>query len=277
VRMKRSREDLYAAPPPEEEVYIDYLIEKEKCAPRESQFYNVQVVVKQNMRAILIDWMVQVVDEFHMSDSTLLLSVSILDRMFVTWRLEEKDQIQLLGIACMLIAGKFQERYPVTVYDMIYISDNTYTDKQLINMEQHVLFTLDYDLCVPTAYTFFEYIWKRLNNPLKEVFLLTACILEITMLRIESLNYLPSRMATSAIYLAFVITSGQHDDKLLDTLILISKTSTREEILDLQVTLRAWLHASTTLPKTFKASFDKYSRNSRCKVIKYFIHGCPIE
>jgi cyclin B len=39
----------------------------------------------------------------------------------------DKEEVQLLGVAALLIATKYEEIYPPTVKDLIYITKNAYT------------------------------------------------------------------------------------------------------------------------------------------------------
>ena len=50
--------------------------------------------------------------------------------------------MQLVGVAALLIATKYEEIYPPTVKDFIYLTDNTYTKSQILKMEESILFNL---------------------------------------------------------------------------------------------------------------------------------------
>lgn len=56
------------------------------------------------MRAILVDWIVEVCEEFQLHTDTLFLCIGCIDR-FLTARSISRDQFQLLGITCLLIAA----------------------------------------------------------------------------------------------------------------------------------------------------------------------------
>ena len=46
----------------------------------------------------------------------------------------ERSRVQLVGVCCMLIACKYEEMYIPTVEDFVYITDGTYTTKQVLDM-----------------------------------------------------------------------------------------------------------------------------------------------
>lgn len=49
---------------------------------------------------------------------------------------------------------KFEEIYPPEVAEFVYITDDTYTKKQVLRMEHMVLKVLSFDLASPTIYQF---------------------------------------------------------------------------------------------------------------------------
>jgi len=55
------------------------------------------------MRAILVDWLVEVTAEFRLRNDTLHLTVNIIDR-FLSLMYVTKEKLQLVGISAMFIA-----------------------------------------------------------------------------------------------------------------------------------------------------------------------------
>jgi hypothetical protein len=60
---------------------------------------------------MLVDWLVEVVDEFQLSQETLFLAVALLDR-FLSLKPVLCCQLQLLGVTCLWVAAKFEEVLP---------------------------------------------------------------------------------------------------------------------------------------------------------------------
>ena len=58
----------------------------------------------------------------------------------------QKADVQLVGVAALLIATKYEEIYPPTVKDFIYLTDNTYSRPQILAMEQSILFHLQFEI-----------------------------------------------------------------------------------------------------------------------------------
>jgi cyclin A len=105
------------------------------------------------MRKILIDWLVEVAQEYRLTSDTLHLTVDLLNR-FLSLEPVAREELQLAGIACMWIASKFEEIYAPTARNFCYITDNTYDQAMLVDMEARVLDVLEFRLALPTAKTF---------------------------------------------------------------------------------------------------------------------------
>lgn len=128
-----------------------------------------------NMRALLVDWLVQVHSRFQLLQETLYLAVAILDRFLqartfclLRWvpllfpesnvylarsalQLQpvSRRKLQLAGVTAMLVASKFEEMYAPEVGDFAYITDNAYTKCQILEMERVVLRTIKFQLGRP--------------------------------------------------------------------------------------------------------------------------------
>ena len=65
-----------------------------------------------------------------------------------------RSRLQLVGVAAMFLASKIEEVYAPAISDFVYITDNTYTDSEIRNMEMKILCALDFDLCKPVSLNF---------------------------------------------------------------------------------------------------------------------------
>ena len=54
----------------------------------------------------------------------------------------------------MLIASKFEEIYSPTIRDFVYITDDAYSRKDIFDMEEQILKTLQFNVQTPTPYRF---------------------------------------------------------------------------------------------------------------------------
>ncbi|KAL6534673.1 G2/mitotic-specific cyclin-1 [Orobanche gracilis] len=119
---------------------------------RTYSFMDSQPEINDKMRAILIDWLVQVHHKFELSPETLYLTINIIDR-YLESRATSRRELQLAGMSAMLIASKY-EKFAPEVNELVCISDRTYTNEQVLIMEKRILGELEWNLTVPTAYVF---------------------------------------------------------------------------------------------------------------------------
>jgi G2/mitotic-specific cyclin-B, other len=78
------------------------------------------------MRAILVDWIIEVHLKFKLLPETLFITVSLIDRYLEKIQIK-RNNLQLVGVTAMLIATKYEEIYAPEVRDFVYITDNAYT------------------------------------------------------------------------------------------------------------------------------------------------------
>lgn len=133
----------------------------------DANYLTQQPEINAKMRSILVDWLVEVAEEYKLCADTLYLAVGYLDRLLTVHRVP-RAQLQLVGITCMWIAAKYEEIYPPNVNEFTYITDNTYSKEQLVAMEEEVLKKLKYELTVPTAKTFLRRMLQVRGKDKKE-------------------------------------------------------------------------------------------------------------
>jgi len=102
------------------------------------------------MRAMLIDWVVQVLDSSKLCRRTLFLAVNLIDRCLSCMQVD-RTTLQLLGAGALLIAAKVEEIYPPELATLVYLCDGAYTTEQLLDMECTILQTLDFCVDGPTV------------------------------------------------------------------------------------------------------------------------------
>ena len=109
-----------------------------------------QTEILPKMRAVLIDWLIGVHLQFHLLQETLYTTVAILDRYLQhDVKKISRSKLQLVGVASMLIAAKYEEIYAPEVKDFVYITDRAYTERDILKMEIRILNTLNFDLGRP--------------------------------------------------------------------------------------------------------------------------------
>ncbi|CAK9011585.1 unnamed protein product [Durusdinium trenchii] len=156
--------------------------------------------INAKMRAILVDWLVEVHMKYRLRRETLFMAVSLIDR-YLSLRQVARKRLQLCGVAAMFIAAKFEEIYPPEVKDFVYITDNAYTKDDILNMEVAMLRTLNFELCGPTAAHFLDR-FVRANHCPEEQSHLMHYLAELSLLEVQMLQYTPSHIAAAAALLS---------------------------------------------------------------------------
>ncbi|CAA7403095.1 unnamed protein product [Spirodela intermedia] len=161
--------------------------------------------ITQSMRGILIDWLVEVSEEYKLVPDTLYLTVYIIDR-FLSDNCIERQKLQLLGITCMLIASKYEEICAPRVEEFCFITDNTYSRGDVLKMESRVLNHLNFRLSVPTVKTFLRRFLRAAQAsyeaPSLALEFLANYLAELTLVEYSFLRFLPSLIAAAAVFLA---------------------------------------------------------------------------
>lgn len=187
------------------EVYLDdiykYLRDCEERHRPKPHYMRKQSDITAGMRAILIDWLVEVAEEYKLHNETLFLAVSYIDR-FLSHMSVLRGKLQLVGTAAMFIASKYEEIYPPEVGEFVYITDDTYTKKQVLRMEHLILKVLAFELAVPTTHYFLQR-FAQLSRSSEATLHLATYLCELTLMETEPyLHYLPSLVAASCVALA---------------------------------------------------------------------------
>ncbi|XP_034039191.1 G2/mitotic-specific cyclin-B2-like [Thalassophryne amazonica] len=183
--------------------YLHVLEVQQSVRPRYMQGYE----ITGSMRALLIDWLVQVHSRFQLLQETLYLTVAILDR-FLQVQPVTRKKLQLAGVTAMLVASKYEEMYSPEVGDFAYITDNAFTKSQILEMEQMILKTLKFDLGRPLPLHFLRRASKVANSDV-EKHTLAKYLMELTLLDYDMVHYHPSEVATASLCLAQLLLDGQ--------------------------------------------------------------------
>jgi cyclin A len=204
------------------------------------------------MRCILVDWLVEVAQEYRLTSDTLHLTLNLLDR-FLSVESIVREELQLAGIACMWVASKFEEIYAPTARNFCYITDNTYDQQQLVAMEARLLSALNFTLAVPTAKTF-QRRYLQAAAADEELHYLAAFLLELTLMDETLLPYLPSQLAAASVYLAHIMLNRKPWSGTLAHYARYSETEVRLVAQELAST-----HARILTEGQFGAIREKYS------------------
>lgn len=171
-----------------------------------------QTDINRKFRAILVDWLVEVAVKFKLLEKTVFITVAILDKYLSTSKLViARNNLQLVGMASLLLACKFEEIYAPCVRDMVHVSARAYTRDEILAMETKIYTKLGGQLPHVTAWTFLSAaLVLNVNfDPKKEDtarYFITRMLQEFDMMS----SYSPSLLAHSAIMLTSIVC-GKRD------------------------------------------------------------------
>ncbi|KAL7374480.1 hypothetical protein ABVT39_001530 [Epinephelus coioides] len=174
---------------------------------REEKFVLCNYMPKQpslnpEMRAILIDWLVEVQENFELYHETLYLAVKMADH-FLSKTPIHREMLQLVGSTAMLIASKFEERSPPCVDDFLYICDDAYKREELISMEANILQELSFDINIPIPYRFLRRYAKCVSAGM-DTLTLARYYCEMSLMEMEFVPERGSLLASACLLLALV-------------------------------------------------------------------------
>ncbi|XP_041634828.1 G2/mitotic-specific cyclin-B3 [Cheilinus undulatus] len=193
-------EDCFMCPEYAKEIF-DYLKQ------REEKFVLFNYMPKQpslnpEMRAILIDWLVEVQENFELYHETLYLAVKMTDH-YLSQTPVHREMLQLVGSTTMLIASKFEERSPPCVDDFLYICDDAYKREELISTEANILQALRFDINIPIPYRFLRRYAKCVSAGM-DTLTLARYFCEMSLMEMEMVAVRGSLLASACLLMALV-------------------------------------------------------------------------
>ncbi|KAK2371005.1 putative cyclin-A3-1 [Trifolium repens] len=194
--------------------YLCSMEKEKKRRPKMDYMKVLQKDITPLMRGHYIDWLAKVADDYNLLPDVLYLAVSYIDR-YLSFHPVRKINLQLLCVTSMYIASKYEDISTHNVENFSVITCNFYNKEEVLEMENKILKTLDFDLSTPTTRTFlrqdsakliflrFNEITREENNDSSWKFkLLTEYLGELSLLEYECLMILPSLVAASITLLA---------------------------------------------------------------------------
>ena len=248
-----------------DEIYSNLLSDEKvlKYSPKIG-YMEMQSDINEQMRAILIDWLVEVHYRFRLKSETLFQTVWIIDTYLSMVQIT-RAKLQLLGIASLLISCKSQEIYYPQLNEFIDITDGAYVKQELIDMEKKVLKLLNFNIIAPTPNDFYNIITKAFCFDQKQ-FYLGKYFLESSLIDYRMIKYSSSVIGVSCAYIVMKFFG-------IDNYKILYKNEVVNEICPQKVIKEAardiCFLVKNLSQSTLKAVKDKYSLNHFLNVVQY--------
>lgn len=162
--------------------------------------------INDRMRAILVDWLIQVHSRFQLLQETLYMTIAVLDR-FLQVQPVSRKKLQLVGVTAMLVASKYEEMYAPEIGDFVYITDNAFSKSQIREMEMLILKELNFELGRPLPLHFLRRASKA-GCADAEKHTLAKYLMELTLVDYDLLHRHPSEIAAAALCLSQNLLDG---------------------------------------------------------------------
>ncbi|KAL3534711.1 hypothetical protein ACH5RR_003172 [Cinchona calisaya] len=239
--------------------YVEDIYKFYKLAENESRvgdYIHTQPEINEKMRAILIDWLIEVHHKFELNPETLYLTTNIIDR-YLAVKTTARKELQLVGMGAMLIASKYEEIWAPEVNDFVCMSDRAYTHEQVLLMEKRILGGLEWNLTVPTLYVFLVRFIKA-SIPDSNMENMVYFLAELGMMNYSTIIYCPSMIAASAVYAA---RCTLNKSPLWDDTLKLHTGYSEPQILDCAKLLVSY--HSMAVDQRLKVIYRKYSSSER--------------
>ena len=183
-----------------DEIYINLLLD-ERLAKNliKIDYMKQQNEINYKMRAILIDWLIEVHYRYRFKRKTLLQTIMIID-LYLSKETISKINLQLLGIASLLISCKENEIFYPGTQEFVNMTNNAYTKSELLKMESHVLNSLNFEILSPSADEFYNILSKCFNFNKEQKFL-GEYFMDSSLIDYSMLKYPPSIIAMACAYI----------------------------------------------------------------------------
>ena len=194
------KEEVFYAGEYLEEIYLNLLIEERKINIKPKIGYmSMQKEINEQMRAILIDWIIDVHFQFNLREETLYMTIFIIDT-YLSFHFISRKNLQLLGISCLLISCKSEEIYFPQTNKFVEVTDGAYTKEEMIIMENEVLKQLNFNIIFPTPNDFYN-ILSKLYNFNKKQYFLGKYLIESALIDYQMIKYSASIISAAVVYL----------------------------------------------------------------------------
>jgi len=215
--------------------------------------------INDKMRAVLVDWLVEVQVQFKLLQETLFSTISIVDRFLAVEGLTiTRSKLQLVGVAAMFLASKVEEVYAPACSDFVYITDNAYTEDAIKQMEIKILQTLKFNLFEPLSLHFLRRFSKAGDVDVLQHSLAKFAI-ELALVEYDLVPVPGSRLAASALCLSLILLEPKEKQSSIwgETLVFYSGFQ-KEELMPIVSRLAQSIASSSLKGSKMEAIRNKY-------------------
>ena len=122
--------------------------------------------ITERMRSKMVDWMIEVTENYRCDTNTYFLGVSLLDRYFENCKnCLNADDLHKLGITCMFIASKYCDVFPIKLQMASdKISHGKISKEEIKSAVIEIMKIIEYDLSIPTSFELLNFYIEDIFN-----------------------------------------------------------------------------------------------------------------
>ena len=170
-----------------------------------------QKEINNKMRAIVVNWIIEVHNRFKLLPDTLFLAVVIFDRYMSLVKSIEKKRLQLIGVTSLLLACKYEEIFSPEIRDFVCILDRAYEREDLMDEENQMMKLLKFEVTYPTSLKYFEVL--RMQLGISDDYYNIGCLfLELVLLDSMFSKYSQAVIASSVCYMCLKFMGDNLDN-----------------------------------------------------------------
>ena len=221
-------------------------------------YMNNQPFINEQMRAVLIDWLIDLNIRFGYKEETIYQAVWIIDA-YLSKEKVSRNNLQLLGITALLISCKENEIYFPPLEQCAFLTDRAYKKEELLQFENKIMRVLEFNILVPASCNFYNILSKAYNFDKKQ-YLFGKYILDSCLVDYNLTKYKASVIAVACIYIVMKYF-GMNNYKELYTKGIIQDNNPKKIIKDAAKDICVWvkcLHSSNLQVLKNKYSLPEY-------------------
>ncbi|XP_067413378.1 cyclin-P isoform X2 [Emydura macquarii macquarii] len=164
------------------------------------QSWDVPRAVTAEMRALIVDWLVQVHEYLSLADDTLYLAVYLMNAYMKVARVRV-PALQLLGVTCLFVACKVEECTFPEPAELCFMTEDSFSRRELLRMERKVLSRLNFELHYTNPVHLLQLL-VALGRCAGEVHHLAMYFMELSLMEADCVKFEPAQLAAAALCLA---------------------------------------------------------------------------
>uniref|UniRef100_A0AAY4EP01 Cyclin N-terminal domain-containing protein n=1 Tax=Denticeps clupeoides TaxID=299321 RepID=A0AAY4EP01_9TELE len=185
------------------------LLQKDESYNRDTRVMDRHPNLQPKMRAILLDWLMEVCEVYLLHRETFYLAQDYFDRFMATQKDVVKSTLQLIGISSLFIAAKMEEIYPPKVTQFAYVTDGACLEEEILTMEIIIMKELNWNLSPLTPVSwlsiYLQVAYLKTGEVLiaqypQATFVQITELLDLCVLDVKSLEFSCSVLAASALF-----------------------------------------------------------------------------